>query len=153
MAGKKANRAVQTGAFMVRSVVRACLYIVALMVIVRVATLTYSFGYAVFCQQAMAAEGEGRDVYVKVEESDTVSDVARTLERERIIKDDKVFVVQEKLSEYRDQLRPGMYIISTDQTPEEILAILSGNDTEGQPGTDGEDSELSETEETHHDRG
>ena len=50
--------------------------------------------------------------------------------------DEVVAEIQEKLSRYKDELKPGTYILCTDQNAEEILAILSGNDTKGQPGSE-----------------
>lgn len=144
MAVKKQNTAVRTGAYMVRTTIRTLLYVVAAMAILRGATWSYSFGYAIFSNQTMAKEGAGRDVYVTVEADDTVKDVAKTLKKERLIKDPLVFEVQEKLSAYKDKIRPGTYILNTEQTADEMLAILSGTDTEGQPGAD--DSKSSSTE-------
>ena len=40
------------------------------------------------------------------------------------------------MSRYKDSLQPGTYILSTEQNVEEMLAILSGNNTEGQPAND-----------------
>ena len=97
-----------------------------------------SIGYAIFSNQTMAKEGAGRDVYVTVGADDTVKDVAKLLKKERLIKDTLVFEVQEKLSTYKDKIQPGTYILNTEQTAEEMLAILSGTDTEGQPGADSE---------------
>ena len=84
----------------------------------------------------MAAEGTGHDVYVTIENGDTVKDVAKTLKKQKLIKDETVFEIQEKMSRYKDSLQPGTYILSTEQNVEEMLAILSGNNTEGQPAND-----------------
>ena len=140
MAVKKQNTAVRTGAYMVRTTIRTLLYVVAAMAILRGATWSYSFGYAIFSNQTMAKEGAGRDVYVTVGADDTVKDVAKLLKKERLIKDTLVCEVQEKLSTYKDKIQPGTYILNTEQTAEKMLAILSGTDTEGQPGADSESS-------------
>ena len=140
MAVKKQNTAVRTGAYMVRTTIRTLLYVVAAMAILRGATWSYSCGYAISSNQTMAKEGAGRDVYVTVGADDTVKDVAKLLKKERLIKDTLVFEVQEKLSTYKDKIQPGTYILNTEQTAEEMLAILSGTDTEGQPGADSESS-------------
>ena len=118
---------------MVRTVIRILLYVVAALVIIRGASRAYGFGYAILSEKTMAADGAGHEVYVTVEEEDTVRDVAKTLKKEKLIKDELVFQIQEKLSRYKGELKPGIYILRTDQTAEEMLAILSGNDTEGQP--------------------
>ena len=56
--------------------------------------------------------------------------------KQKLIKDETVFEIQEKMSRYKDSLQPGTYILSTEQNVEEMLAILSGNNTEGQPAND-----------------
>ena len=139
MTAKKPNTAIRTGAYMLRTVIRTLLYVVAALVIVRGASLAYEFGYAIFSEKAMAADGAGHEVYVTVDDGDTIKDVAKTLKKEKLIKDERVFEIQEKLSRYKDELKPGTYILRTDQNAEEMLAILSGNDTKGQPG--GEDTQ------------
>lgn len=133
---KKANMAIRTGAYMLRTTIRTLLYVVAFLAIIRGVTWAYGFGYAIFSEQTVSAEGAGHEVYVTVEEEDTIADVAKTLEKDGLIKDKLVFQVQEKLSRYKNELQPGTYILNTEQTAEEMLAILSGNDTEGQPGSD-----------------
>lgn len=133
---KKPNTVLRTGAYMVRTVIRILLYVVAALVILRGASWAYGFGYAVFSEKTMAPEGAGREVYVTVEDGDTVKDVAKTLKKQKLIRDEMVFLIQEKLSRHKDELKPGTYILRTDQTVEAMLAILSGNDTQGQPGSD-----------------
>ena len=136
MTAKKPNTAVRTGAYMLRTVICTLLYVVAVLVIVRGASRAYEFGYAIFSEKAMAADGAGHEVYVTVDDGDTIKDVAKTLKKEKLIKDELVFEIQEKLSRYKDELKTGTYILCTDQNAEEILAILSGNDTKGQPGSE-----------------
>ena len=55
------------------------------------------------------------------------------MKRKGVIADDTIFRVQEYLSDYHEQIKPGTYILNTEQTTEEILAILSQENTEGQP--------------------
>ena len=133
MTARKPNTAINTGAYMVRTVIRILLYVVAALVIIRGSARAYGFGYAIFAEQTMAADGAGHEVYVTIEDDDTVRDVAKTLKKQKLIRDELVFEIQEKMSRYKDEIQPGTYILRTDQTAEEMLAILSGNNTEGQP--------------------
>ena len=41
--------------------------------------------------------------------------------------------MQEKLSNYKGKLQTGTYILNTSMTPDELMAILAKEDTEGQP--------------------
>ena len=81
----------------------------------------------------MAAKGQGQDITVVVKEEDSVKEIARNLEKKGVITDDQVFRIQERISDYHNKIRPGTYILNTEQTTEEILAILSQENTEGQP--------------------
>ena len=75
----------------------------------------------------------GQDITVVVKEEDSVKEIARNLEKKGVITDDQVFRIQERISDYHNKIRPGTYILNTEQTTEEILAILSQENTEGQP--------------------
>ena len=57
-----------------------------------------------------------------------------------LIKDAKVFVVQESLSNYKDKLQSGTYILNTSMTTDEMLAVLAREDMTGQPEQDSTDS-------------
>ena len=111
---------------------RIVLYVCVVVLIIWVVKTTYQFGYDVFNQQAMSP-GEGQEVTVVIKEDTSVYDIGRILEKKGLIKDALVFWVQEKMSNYSGDLRPGTYLLSTAYTPTRIMAILAG-DTE-QEGT------------------
>ena len=102
----------------------------------------------IFYQQPMDSEEEGRDVTVAVEEGDSVYQIGRTLESRGLIQDAKVFVVQEKLSNYSGKLQPGTYILNTSMTPDEIMEILAKENVAGQPDQtqDGETEQAGSSE-------
>ena len=60
-------------------------------------------------------------------------DIGKILKKKGLIKDAKIFVVQEKLSSYKGKLQAGTYILNTSMTPDEMMAILARENTEGQP--------------------
>lgn len=111
---------------------RIVLYVCVVMLIIWIGKSTYQFGYDIFSQQAMSP-GEGQEVTVVIKEDTSVYDIGRILEKKGLIKDALVFWVQEKMSNYSGELRPGTYLLSTAYTPSRIMAILAG-DTE-QEGT------------------
>lgn len=47
---------------------------------------------------------------------------------------------QEKLSDYSGKIKPGTYLLNTHETVDEMLAILVGKNTEGQPSEEEESS-------------
>lgn len=109
-------------------VFRIVLYVCVVVLIIWIGKSTYQFGYDIFNQQAMSP-GEGQEVTVVIKDGTSVYQIGKILESKGLIKDAKVFYIQEKLSNYSGQLRPGTYLLSTAYTPTRIMGILAG-DTE-----------------------
>ena len=65
-----------------------------------------------------------------IKEGASVYDIGKTLKKKGLIEDAKVFYVQEKLSNYKGRLNPGTYILSTAFTPDQIMAVLAGEQEE-----------------------
>ena len=112
---------------------RFAVYLIVAVAVIYVGKTAYDFGYNIFYQQPMDSEEEGRDITVVVEEGDSVYQIGKTLESRGLIRDAKVFVVQEKLSNYSGKLQPGTYILNTSMTPDEIMEILAKENVTGQP--------------------
>ena len=129
-----AYRAAVSGA---KGALRILVYICAILLIIFAGKTAYSFGYLIFDDHPMAeTKEEGQDVTVIVGEDDDVYQIGQTLEEKGLIERPVIFWVQEKLSDYRGKIQPGTYILNTSQNAEEMLAILSGENTEGQPTSD-----------------
>lgn len=109
---------------------RIVLYVCVIILIFWIGKSTYQFGYDVFNQQAMSP-GEGQEITVVIRDGASVYDIAKTLESKGLIKDAKVFYVQEKLSNYKGKLKPGTYLLSTAYTPTRIMGILAGDAEQG----------------------
>lgn len=107
----------------VAMIVRIALAAAVIIVVFKLAVGAYNFGYQVFADIPVS-EGEGRTVSVVVSENQSVKDVAKVLEQKGLITDANVFYVQERLSEYKDQMKSGTYELSTAMTSEEMLRIL-----------------------------
>ncbi|HCT90879.1 MAG TPA: solute-binding protein [Lachnospiraceae bacterium] len=123
-------------AYLVRTLIRLMLYVAAVLILIRCARAAYSFGYNVFDEHGMVSEEAGEDVSVIVRETQSVYEVGKMLKEKGLIKDARVFQVQEKLYGNDNEIQPGMYILNTSQNAEKILNILFGEDTEGQPGAE-----------------
>ena len=79
-----------------------------------------------------------------VDDGDSVYQIGRTLESRGLIRDAKVFVVQEKLSNFSGKLQPGTYILNTSMTPDEMMEILARENVKGQPDQTQEDGTAQE---------
>lgn len=143
---KKKDRGYQAAVTGAKGVIRVLIYIALILLIVLVGKMAYSFGYLVFDQRpATVVKEEGEDVTVVVKEGDTSYDVGKTLVEKGLSENAIVFWVQEQLSDYKGKIQPGTYLLNTADNVDEMLAILSGEDTEGQP-SEMEEEESSETE-------
>lgn len=121
---------------------RFAVYLIVAAAVIYIGKTAYDFGYNIFYQQPVDSEDEGKDVTVVVEEGDSVYQIGKTLENRGLIRDAKVFVVQEKLSNYSGKLQPGTYILNTSMTPDEIMEILAKENVTGQPDqTEGGETE------------
>ena len=133
--GKK-KMAPAVAAYLVRTLIRWMLYVAAVFILIRCARAAYTFGYNVFDEHGMVSEENGVDVSVIVRETQSVYEVGKMLREKGLIKDARVFQVQEKLYKGENEIQPGMYVFNTSQNAEKILNILFGVDTEGQPGAE-----------------
>ena len=88
----------------------------------------------------MDDEDHGEDVTVVIKDGASVYQIGKILKSKGLIKDAKVFVVQESLSNYKDKLQSGTYILNTSMTTDEMLAVLAREDMTGQPEQDSTDS-------------
>jgi UPF0755 protein len=82
----------------------------------------------VFAEEPVSA-GEGRTISVIVEQDDSIMDVGEMLEEKGLIRDAKLFAIQEFLSEYHGEIQPGIYDLSTSMTSQEMLAVMAADST------------------------
>lgn len=117
----------------VGTVIKVVVTAVFLMFVYRYAVEAYNYGYRIFGEEPMEVE-PGRDVTVTIGEYDSTEDVAEMLVQRGLIRDAKLFVIQEKLSGLEEGLRPGTYDLNTAMTVEEMLEIFAA----GNAGTETE---------------
>lgn len=114
----------------VELVIKVVVFVVICMFILNASMKAYEYGYRVFAEEPVSV-GEGRTISVIVEETDSVTDIGEMLEEKGLIRDAKLFIVQELLSEQHGKIQPGIYDLSTSMTAEEMLAVMAAeSDTE-----------------------
>ena len=99
----------------------------------------YDVGYGIFSQQSKDAPGTGKVVMYTVEEGLTATKLGQQLEEQGIIESARLFLIQEKVSDYSGKYVPGSYALSSEMTTEEIMRVISG--TEPSPYTPPEGAE------------
>ncbi|MCI6629812.1 MAG: endolytic transglycosylase MltG [Lachnospiraceae bacterium] len=119
----------QIAGAVVGTVIKVVVTAVFLMFVYRYAVEAYDYGYRIFGEEPMDAE-PGRDVTVTIEEHDSTQDVAEMLMQRGLIRDAKLFVIQEKLSGLEEGIQPGTYDLNTAMKVEEMLEIFAAGNGE-----------------------
>ncbi len=119
----------QIAGAVVGTVIKVVVTAVFLMFVYRYAVEAYDYGYRIFGEEPMDAE-PGRDVTVTIGEYDSTQDVAEMLMQRGLIRDAKLFVIQEKLSGLEEGMQPGTYDLNTAMTVEEMLEIFAAGNGE-----------------------
>lgn len=124
--GDTRDRVGNAGVIVAGGAFKIALYVCIVVLIIWLGRLSYQFGHDIFDQQPMSPR-EGQEITVVVKEDDSVYDIAKTLESKGLVEDAKVFWIQEKLSNYKGQMKPGTYLLSTAYEPFRLLAIMAGD--------------------------
>ena len=106
------------------TVFKVVLAIIIVMLVYKWSLSAYEYGQRVFNEPPMSA-GSGRTITVVINQGDTTKDIARMLEKNGLIRDAELFIIQEMLSEYKDKMKPGTYELNTAMTTDEMMEILS----------------------------
>ena len=115
--------------------VRLLLILLCLYYIYQGALKAYDFGYRIFTEEPVSS-GVGVDVEVSIPEGSGAMDIGEILEDRGLIRDHRLFFLQESLSKYHGKVKPGKYTLSTAMTAEEMLAVMAPEDDEDSDGDD-----------------
>ena len=105
-------------------IIRAAIVVFVIYAIKQICIKAYDYGYRIYSEPPMA-EGDGIDVVVNIPMGSSVADTGEILKDNGLIRDDKLFYMQELLSDYHGKLEPGTYTLNTSMTAEEMLAAMS----------------------------
>ena len=101
--------------------------VVALIILyatVAISLVGFDFGYRVFTEPAMEAE-PGRDIVVTIDKGMGAGEIGAELERQGLVRDGNLFMIQLMLSAYKDDIQPGSHILNTSMTPKEMMILMS----------------------------
>ena len=84
----------------------------------------YDVGYGVFSQQGKDARGTGKVVAFTVEEGVKAPKLAEQLEEQGIIESARLFLIQERVSDYAGMYVAGTDALSSEMTTEEIMRVI-----------------------------
>jgi len=133
------------------TVFKVVLAIIIIMVVYKGSVTAYEYGQRVFNEPAVTT-GSGRIIQVTIPEGSSAKEIGELLEKKGLIREGRLFLVQEMLSEYKDKLQPGTYELNTSMTTEEMMKIMSEGKTvsktsENLPSTEESSEESTEGEE------
>lgn len=111
----------------VGAICRVALIILAVYFIYQGALMSYDYGYRIFTEPAISS-GEGRTVTVAITEDMSASDIGHLLKNKGLIRDANLFILQYYLSEYRKDVKPGIFELSTSMTAEEMMETMTLTD-------------------------
>ncbi len=107
------------------TVIKFVIIIGAIILIYGGATTCYDYGYRIFMEPPMATEDYAQTVEVTIDGSITPRQMGEMLLSKGLIRDEKLFILQFYLSEFREDLKAGTYELSTDMTVEEMMEVMS----------------------------
>ena len=110
-------------------IVRAAIVVVVIYAIKQLCIKSYDYGYRIYSEPPMA-EGDGVDAVVNIPMGSSVADTGKILKENDLIRDDRLFYLQELLSDYHGKLEPGTYTLNTAMTAEQMLAEMSPGESE-----------------------
>ncbi len=105
------------------------LFVLVVCGLYRIGISCYDFGYRVYTETAMQEDSDA-SVLVQITEDMGASDLAKLLEEKQLVRDDKLFLLQEKLYGYSPI--PGVYTLSPSMTPAQLMEGMTPEETEEQ---------------------
>ena len=107
-------------------VVALTVIMVIVMAVIKFSAKVYDFGFRIFGEEAMTP-APGYTTSVAITEGKSVMEIGEILEEKKLIRDAKLFYLQELFSNYHGKLQPGIYELSNSMTPEEMMAVMAAN--------------------------
>ncbi len=111
------------------TILKIVVAILVVCAICRGAAICYDYGYRIFAEEPMS-EGVGRTVMVTTTGDMEPGEIGTLLMSKGLIRDDKLFILQYYLSEFRKDIEPGTFELSTAMTVEEMLEIMACKNAE-----------------------
>lgn len=121
------------------TILKVAAAVLIIMLIYRGALKAYDYGYRVFEEPPVSA-GEGRVVSVTITEDMSAGEMGRLFLSKGLIRDDKLFVAQYYLSEFRKELKTGDFELSTAMTVEEMMEAMTKEPVVEEPEPAGDDA-------------
>lgn len=103
--------------------VKLMVYALIVLLLYEAVARGYAFGHEIFYAEAVD-DAPGRDMIVRFDREESVSEAAEYLARQGLIKSEFAFIFQSKFYDY-ETIYPGTYTLNTSMTSKEILQLLN----------------------------
>lgn len=103
--------------------------IAVVFVVYKGAMFCYDYGYRIFMEPAVSS-GEGRTVTVSVTEEMTPMEIGESFAAKGLVRDARLFMLQYMFSEFRQDVKPGVFELSTSMTAEEMMEVMASAQVE-----------------------
>ena len=117
-------------------------YLLIIYLVMNAGKWLYNTSYQIFGNSGVT-QGEGIDVYVKVDKGESTMNVARKLEQNKVIDNPYSFYIHGKLKDY--PIMPGTFTLNTSMNYDEIFDILTVPSTEEELEESQQDTKTSES--------
>ena len=107
--------------------IRIAIIAAVFILVKRVCLTAYDYGFRVFSETPVT-EGEGMDRTVEIPIGSSALEIGEILQDNGLIRDSRLFFIQEILSSYRGELNPGTYTLNTSMSAEEMMAVMAGKE-------------------------
>ena len=107
------------------TVVKLVIIVGVIFLIYTGATTCYNYGYRIFTEPAMTTEENAKIVEVTIGKNVSAKDMGEGFEKVGLIRDSKLFILQYYFSEFRKDIQPGTYQLSTAMTVEEMMEAMT----------------------------
>lgn len=93
-------------------------------VIYKGAVFCYDYGYRIFTEPAISS-GVGRTVSVTISPGMSAKEMGELFMNQGLVEDSTLFMLQYYASEYRKDIKPGTFELSTAMTAEEMMKVMA----------------------------
>lgn len=107
----------------IETTIKIGLIVAAVVMISRGAKLAYDYGYRIFDEPPMSEIG--RDVMVEIPEGMNAQQMGELFYQKGLIREVNLFRLQYMFSEFKEDLKPGVYVLSTAMTAEEMFETMT----------------------------
>ena len=121
----------QVAGTILSTIVKIAIAVVVVLFVYKAAVTAYDYGYRIFAEEPVSVE-PGYDVTISITSNKDVKEIGELLESRGLIRDSKLFYLQELFSEYHGKIKEGTYTLNTSMTAEEMLVILAGEEEEAE---------------------